>query len=81
MLEIEETMPYYICEFENFGDDGPSCFVNGVCQKECHHTISPFHAKHKEAIDIFNKFCDTFHVCVDDYGRLVCTEKEASHDG
>lgn len=74
MLEIDEKVPFYICEFENLGGDGPNCYA------ECHHTTSPFHAKHKEAVDIFNKFCDTFHVCVDDYGRLICTEKENEDD-
>ena len=81
MLEIEEKIPHYICENAEHGIER-NCLENGKpCYWDCHHVTNPGFAKNKETVDIFNKFCDTFHVCVDDYGRLLCTEKEASHDG
>lgn len=72
MLEIDEMMPFYICEGSK-----DVCYVNGkLCWDECHHTTLPVHVKNEESIDIFNKFSNTFHVAVDDMGRLVCFEKE-----
>lgn len=76
MLEIEEIKPAYICEYHEC-DSGQPCPENkDGCIEECHHTSNPFHAENPESVKIFEKFCDTFHVVVDDYGRLVCTEKE-----
>lgn len=78
MLEIEEMMPFYICKKDNV-----RCNQSITCGGEdCNHTTFPIHAKNTESIELFNRFFDTFHVCVDDYGRLVCTEKEGqSNDG
>lgn len=76
MLEIDEKMPFYICEYSEC-NSGFKCPVNSHgCYEDCKHTTSPFHAENPESVKIFEKFCDTFHVVVDDYGRLVCTEKE-----
>lgn len=73
MLEIDEMMPFYIC-----GDKE----MHELCQARycgaCKHITNPSFAKNKEAVELFNKFCETFHVCIDDYGRLVCTEKEVT---
>lgn len=74
MVEIDEVMPFYICKKQADG----KCVLNNSndCFEECNHTTNPAFAKDHESVNIFEKFCDTFHVVVDDYGRLVCTEKE-----
>ena len=76
MLEIDEVMPHYICEYEEC-NSGFKCPENNKgCYEECKHTTSPFHAMNRETVALFMKFCDTFNVVVDDYGRLLCVEKE-----
>ena len=71
MIEIDEAVPYYICERPGI------CHENDEpCFEECHHTTSPFHAKNPNTRVIFEEFMNTFHVVVDENGRLICTEKE-----
>ena len=74
MLEIDEKVPFYICSKKTDG----KCVLNenNECFEECNHISIPVHAKHKNAVVLFEKFCDTFNLVIDDYGRLVCTEKE-----
>ncbi len=71
MLEIDELVPVYICNRER------NChYMNKFCCDEhCSHTFYPGNAKNKESIELFIKFCETFNVVVDDYGRLICTER------
>ena len=75
MLEINEVRPFYICK----GDGNKKCIlsVNGLeCHNDCHHTTFEIHAKNKESVDLFTEFFNKFHVIVDDYGRLICTERK-----
>lgn len=79
MIEINETMPLYICNKQQ------ECNVSVTCGgDECDHTTSPFEAANSESVEVFNKFADKFYVYVDDYGRLVCVERlskgEAGND-
>lgn len=74
MLEIDEMMPFYICEKRKDG----KCVLNECndCCDECKHTTNLMYAKNPDAAATFGKFFDTFNVVIDDYGRLVCMEKE-----
>ena len=79
MIEINETMPLYIC------NRTPECSASPNCGgDECNHTTSPFEAVNSESVEVFNKFADKFYVYVDDLGRLVCVERlskgEAGND-
>ena len=47
-----------------------------VVDGENAQTVNPYYAKNQDAVRIFNEFRNTFFVWVDDYGRLVCSEKE-----
>ncbi len=40
------------------------------------HIQNPLYAKNQESVIIFEKFFETFHVVIDEYGRLVCTERK-----
>ena len=42
-------------------------------------TVNPYYAKNQDSVRIFNEFRERFFVWVDDYGRLVCTEKEQAN--
>ena len=76
MIEIDEMVPLYICE-RSLG----SCFSNSqLCDDECKHTWTPIHAVDQTAVSVFEEFASRFNVCVDDYGRLICTEKETGDD-
>ncbi len=71
MLEIDEKIPYYIC------NQSKECCTSETCGGEyCKHTTLPIYAAHPENVELLNKFFDVFDVSVDDYGRLNCIEKE-----
>ena len=73
MLEIDEIVPFYLCK----GGSSDICVVNMLsCYEDCKHVTIPTFAKNESSVKIFEKFCETFNVVVDDYGRLNCFEKE-----
>ena len=75
LIEIEEVVPYYICNKSRY------CNKSEGCGGEfCHHTISPMFANNQEAITVLEEFKRRFHVVVDDYGRLICTEREENNE-
>lgn len=43
---------------------------------EDEHTTNPFYARNQEMVKLFEEFNKAFHVVVDDYGRLICTERK-----
>lgn len=70
MMEIDEIIPYYIC------DQQKECRVSCTCVEDCcRHTTDVLHFKNQASVELLNKFFDTFHVCLDDNGRLLCTER------
>ena len=71
MIEITESMPYYICNKERL------CSIEGGCGEDmCNHTTYPLYAKNDDAIGIFEEFTRRFDLSVDEMGRLICMEKE-----
>lgn len=75
MIEINETMPLYIC------NKTPECSVSPICGgDECNHTTSPFEAANSESVEVFNKFVELFYVYVDDMGRLNAVERDGREE-
>ncbi len=70
MLEINEAIGYYIC------DKAKDCCTCETCGGEyCNHTTDPLHIANSESAKLLDDFMKKFHVAVDDYGRLTCTER------
>ena len=73
MMEIDEVMPYYLCNGARMcGDNKQWCGQDDGCK----HTTCELFAKNEESVELFKRFTDSFHFVVDDYGKLICTEKE-----
>ena len=70
MIEIGDIHPLFLCN-----KSSPGC-GSGECFEGCKHTTCELFAKNKDAIRIFNEFCDTFRCIVDDNGNLQIWEKE-----
>ena len=75
MLEIEEKIPFYICEKDHTSG---MCVLNGgnECFEECNHVTNPMYALNKSSVMLLDQFFETFNVVIDDMGRLLCIEKE-----
>lgn len=70
MIEIEEIHPLYICNRSR------ACSCSQGCgDGQCEHTTCSVFAQNKEAVNVLNKFMETFHVVVDDNANLVVTER------
>lgn len=72
MLEIEEVMPFYLCN----GPTAGFVCVDEECDEGCKHTTLGNFAKNPHSVRLLKKFVETFDFIVDDYGRLQCWEKE-----
>ncbi len=75
LIEIEEIVPYYICNKSRYCNKSEGCGGD-----MCHHTISSTFAQNQDSIALLEEFKKRFHVVVDDYGRLICTEKEETNE-
>lgn len=75
LIEIEEVVPYYICNKSRYCNKSEGCGGD-----MCHHTISSTFAQNQDSIALLEEFKRRFHVVVDDYGRLICTEREETDE-
>lgn len=70
MIEIDESMPMYVC------NKARVCANSEGCGGEwCNHTSSPMFAKNTKSVALFEEFFAKFSCVVDENGRLICTER------